>query len=353
MALADRVRRRWRAAWEHVSNVEVDALRDVVAWAEAGPWPAHRLAEEADVHPYDIRNFIAGSGHTRPRHGPGLRMLWFVTESLKQDPAVKPADILTKIELLSATAGRLAIFEPDSDYFFHHLQRLGLVNEESCRNTCERISGQYYSHRLSRHPGKIIRSHYEFLSFTPFNRLPHFINRLRYGALGDKDAVERTAEGQIMRLADTYVLLGFVYRGYRRAGRNPQEGTEYDGLQINLFPAGQIGRAPPSEIDGVFLSYVYNHSYEMGRTKLVRKAGRSAFDPDQVGEFTEKQIQELEPGLDLSGLKPDVSRMLNMPKPVAMPDAAILATCLSVMLTKERLSWNQPADHPPQSTDNA
>lgn len=344
MALADRIRRRWQNAWGQVTAAEIDALRAVIAWAEdAGPWPINRLAEEADVHPHDVRNFLAGS--RRPRHGPGLRMLWFAAR-LKQSAFPKPAEIQAGIETLSRATDRLATFEPDNDYFFRHLQRLDLMDEEKCKAVCADISGHYYSHRLSRNPGNIIRSHYDFLAFTPYNRLPHVINRLKYGSVDDPTAVERTAEGQLIQMADTMVLIGFVYRGYRRVGRRPQDGIKYDGIQINLFPAGQMGRDPPSVIEGLFLSYVYNERYEMGRMKLVRKTrgGRLKFDPQQVGEFTEGQIHKMEPDLDLSGLKLDVSQLLKEEaETFEKPGGAFLASCLSFMLTQNNLSFNAPA----------
>ena len=342
MALADRVRRRWRSAWDQVTPSEISALRDVIEWAEA-QFSVLPLAEEADVHAHDIRNFLGGTA--RPGHRPGLRMLWFAA-GLEQDTSrPKPEDIQAKIKTLSSVARRLAVFEPDDDYFFRHLQRLGMIDETECKDICERISGHYYSHRLSRNPGKIIRSHYEFQTFNPFNRLPHVINRLKYGRANDRTAVERTAEGQIVRLGDTYLLVGFVYRGYRELGKRIRgRKIKYDGLQINLFPSGQMGRSPPSIIEGLFLSYVYNERYEMGRMKLLRKtSGRPLkFDPSQVGEFTVKEIQEMEPNLDLSGLKLDVSRLLE--NEIGERDRALLGTCLSFLLTPENIFWN-PTDN--------
>jgi hypothetical protein len=344
-ALAGPTPLRWRNAWDDVTSGEIDALRDVIGWFEEHQFSALRLANEADVHPHDIRNFLSGT--TRPGHRPGLRMLWFAAQLQQDASSTRPESIKAKIKILSDAARRLAVFEPDDDYFFRHLQRLGMIDEQDCKDICERISGHYYSHRLSRNPGKIIRSHYEFDKFSPFNRLPHFINRLKYGRPNDRAAVERTAEGQIVRLGNMYLLVGFVYRGYRELGKRIRgRKIKYDGLQINLFPAGQLDRNPPSIIEGLFLSYVYDERYEMGRMKLLRKktsGGSLKFDPNQVGEFTVKEIHEMEseePNLDLSELKLDVSRILEKQtgkSDMGKPDMALLAACLSFLLTPENI----------------
>jgi hypothetical protein len=63
------------------------------------------------------------------------------------------------VERVRATTQRLADFEPDADYFFHHLQRLDLTSARACKRLTERLAGSYYSYRLSRRPGHIIRSH--------------------------------------------------------------------------------------------------------------------------------------------------------------------------------------------------
>jgi hypothetical protein len=341
MALADRVRRRWRNAWAQVTPAELDALREVIKWAEA-QFSVARVAEEADVHAHNVRNFLGG---TYPGHRPGLRLLWFGAELEKDTSTAKPEEVQAKIKIVVSATRRLAIFEPDDDYFFRHLQRLGLLDETICKDICNGIAGDYYSHRLSRNRGHIIRSHYEFRKFSPYNRLPHVINRLKYGRIDDQAAVERTAEGQIVRLGDTYLLVGFVYRGFRELGRRIRgRSIKYDGIQINLFPAGQMGHNPPSVIEGLFLSYVYNERYEMGKMKLLRKTSGSAleFDPNQVGEFTVSEIRDMEPNLDLSGLKLDVSRLIESEP--GKPDIAVLSTCLSFLLSPESVFWAPPTE---------
>lgn len=337
MALADRIPGRWQKAWNSIDGLQVDELRDVIRWAEAGPWPADRLAEEAGIHAYDIRNFLGGA---RSGHRPGLRLLWFVGRLRQQSLAAVPEDIRSKIDRLGKIVDRFSDFEPDDDYFFRHLQRLEVSTEDRCRALCRRLSGQYYSHRLSRNPGKIIRSHYEFQKFSPYNRLPHVINRLRYGAVGDNLAIERTAEGQLVEVADTLVLIGLVYQGYRRVGKEDDDKPQYDGIQINLFPINKIGR---SVTEGLFLSYVYNARYEMGRMKLVRKADRKTkFDPDQVGEFTVDQVREMEPDLNLADLAPDVSPLLGPASLLgAKSEQDLLVTCLSFILNREELYQNR------------
>ena len=341
--LAAHVPLRWRDAWAKVTDSEIEQLRSVIAWVvHSHKSSTVRLAEEADVHPHDVRNFLAGTG-SRPGHRPGLRMLWFAAR-LEQDPSpAKPEEIKSKIRALSDVAKRLAVFEPDDDYFFRHLQRLGVIDEQDCKDICEKISGHYYSHRLSRNTGKIIRSHYEFDKFSPFNRLPHFINRLKYGGPTNRDAVERTAEGQIVRLGNAYLLIGFVYRGFRELGKRMRgKKVKHDGIQINLFPAVQMDRKSPSVIDGLFLSYVYGERYEMGKMKLLRKdpsGNPNEFDQRQVGEFTVDEIEKMEPDepdLKLSELKLDVSPMLEGQP--GQSDTVLLAACLSFLLTPENIS---------------
>jgi len=227
-----------------------------------------------------------------------------------------------------------------------------LIEEHDCKAICEQIAGHYYSHRLSRIPGKIIRSHYEFQRFSPFDRLPHVVNRLHYGATSNRDALERTAEGQIIRIGETYVLMAFVYRAnFSDAQKSKEQAVKFDGIQINLFPAGQMGRSPPAVIDGIFLSYVYNQSYEIGRMKLVRKSrvGDKShddynFDPTQVGEFTIDEMERIEPKLELSSLKLDVSSLLESARGLRPAEPAVLAACLSFMLAPEYLKLNLPTD---------
>jgi hypothetical protein len=313
-------------------------MREVIKWALNTSWGYETIAMEADVHEHDVRNLL-NTDH-RPKHWAGLRMLWFAAR-LKTTGSAKPSEhILAKIEMLEAITRDLAVFEPDTDFFFRHLQRLGVVTERDCQGVCKRIAGHYYSHRLSRNPGKIIRSDYEFWRFSPFNRLPHVVNRLRYGSPNVAGAIERTAEGQIMQMGDTFVLLAFVYRGYDRGTRRKPASINYEGIQINLFPAGQMGIDPPSQIDGIFLSYVFDESYEIGRMKLIRKTKdkrKSNFDPTQVGEFTHQELQEIEPAFNPADLELDVTSKIEKRQAPGETDLAILTACLSFVMTREHL----------------
>ena len=339
MAFGDRTLRRWHDVWQRrVSADEVGLLREVIRDVIAMGRSATAIAEEADVHPHDVRNFLAKP--VRPGHWPGLRMLRFAA-NLANDGTFLPVELAAKVDRLREIASRLSIFEPDDDLFFRHLQRLDVTSERGCQQLCAQLAGHYYSHRLSRNPNRIIRSHYEFQPFNPYNRLPHVINRLKYGSLSDPDAVERTAEGQIFQMADTLVLIGFVYRGYRGQGRKTRAETKYDGIQINIFPSGQFSGGHKSVIDGVFTSYVYDDRYEMGEMKLVRtKDGRAAkFDPLEVGEFSFEEIQSKEPGIDFSGLKLDLSANLEGTKRLSeTEDRLLLVSCLSFMVTGDRVS---------------
>ena len=221
MSLSDPRSRRWADMWRNgVSPDDVTCLRQVIAATVEAGLSVSAIADAAEVHPHDIRNFLTKTS-IRPGHWPGLRMLHFAA-NLPVDIASRIPGLTADVERLQVAAGRLAAFDPDADYFFQHLQRLDLTSARTCKRLTERLAGSSTRYP-SRHPGHIIRSHYELQPYNPFNRLPHMVDRPKYGPQDDEAAVERTAEGQIFEMAENLVLLGFVYRGYLAPGRRTPE----------------------------------------------------------------------------------------------------------------------------------
>jgi len=370
------VRGRWTGLWDRVTADEVALLREVVTAVVTARGKAHgavaKMADEAGVHPYDIRNLINGA---RPGHWPGLRLLCYASTCDQMGLLLKQ-HIIDNIHQIQSTVKKLSYLDPDADLFFRHLQRLEVVGEERCKLICEKISGHYYGYRLSRNTGRIIKSHYHFLPFSPYNRLPHVINRLKYGGTEDSPPIARTAQGQVFPMGDALVSIGFVYQGFKPLGSSvmhehneraqkstknisrPQRHNErelrrpvsygdsssgnvkYDGIQINIFPTQQFYNKDQHIFDGVFLSYVYNARYEMGPMKIIRRTKelKFPFDENEVGEFTYDQIGKHDPDLDISKLHLDLSKNMIVQGDYEGLQNMLLATCLSLSISGGKVS---------------
>lgn len=325
MFFSDRSPGRWRDAWERIDSKDVETLREVMREIAQIRKPRDLLCAEIGINDHDLRNFLSAK-RPRPRHWAGLRMLRYAIDDHPGRGHLS-SDTQNKIGILKGLATNLYFFEPEEDYFFKHLQRLKVTSETQCRRMCEQMAGSYYSHRLSRRPGYIIRSHYEIMPFTTYNRIPRFINKLKYGGAPGQprrpDEVKRTSRGQVFPLSDAFIFLGFVFYGY-----DWRSDIEYDGIQVNIFPRNQFVIEDQKIIDGLFLSFVYNDRYEMGPMKFVRSS--TGFDESEVGEFPIDLIKSKEPDLDLSDLTVDISQntqSLNLDSETK----TMLNTCLSFM----------------------
>lgn len=324
-------RHHWREVWDkQVDDEAVGMLRDAIR-AISTIVPRKVICAEAEIHDYDLKNLLSPKAH-RPGHWTGLKLLRFVSEWIP--PAHFDKADVNRINKVKELARRNAAFDPDEDFLFDHLHRLKLLNSDDCKSMCDSIAGDYYSHRLSRRSNHIIRSHYKIFKFNPHNKVPRFVNRLRYGPArsktgSDSGEIERTAVGQIFRIGHAYVLMGFVHYGY-----DVRDVDKYDGIQINIFPSAQFANKNNRIIDGIFLSFVYEDKYEYGQMKLLKS--RSGFRSGEVGEFPFREIRKMAPNLQLEHLQTDVAEKIawatRVGKPTPQLDRAVLNACFSFIL---------------------
>jgi hypothetical protein len=305
---ADRLAKMWQA----VTREEVTRLRQVLAeFVDRGS--RRNICEDAGVHEHDLRNFLSGKSN-RPKFRAGLRLLAYV--------AVRPDDDLDRgtrasVRALRKAMQRVTVFDPDEDYLFKHTRRLKLVDASACERIAAQIQGQYYMYRLSPTKEQVLRSHLELERYNPYNRLPHFVNRLKFGPIDAKGAPFRRSEGQVIPVGDYYLFVGFVFDSFKKATI-----TEYKGVKLLVIPAAALHQDAHKPIGGIFVSFSYGRGdrYEYGPTYLM-KCGEP-FSEANVGEFPISRLSELGMGLKESDLKLDISTLLD--------GTGLLAACLTL-----------------------
>ena len=144
---------RWRDVWERqISDEEVGLLREVMKEVVKSELGRDTICSLAGIQPHDLKNFLADH---RPRYLSGLRMLHYVVNWKASNAS---AGLKKKLKRLEEIARRISIFDPDEDFLYRHLERLGIVKEDDCRRICTQLAGNYDFYRLSRRP-EIGRAH--------------------------------------------------------------------------------------------------------------------------------------------------------------------------------------------------
>ena len=310
-----------RTVWTSGSQDEIDALRAVLR--EAAKFTRSvAICAEADVLEHDLRNFLNGKSQRPANHIFGLRVLMYAARWTANNPS---HHLSTQMELIRKKFEQAIKLQPEEDYFFLHLKRLHVADERSCRRFCDAHSGNYFAYRLGHQKNTIVKSHIEIKSFSPYNRLPRFVNKLVYGPQGDNasvGSVERTAQGQIMSINGSVVFVGFVNYGTNESPTGP-----FKGMQINIFSEEQFDQHDRPFFEGVFLSYVYGGQYEYGPVKITRTDKSFHKSRLEIRQHDAEELSLREPAVKLYELRKDISQITDV-----FDNMVFLSSCLEYII---------------------
>lgn len=317
--------------WDEYGAPKADSLRKVIEAAisarseQSVRQRRAAVAEAAGVLEHDVNNLLSGC---TPKHRPGLKILNYAADLPIHGEGIRlDIDPYTLDEIRSARdlIRKAVPLELDEDYFFLHLKRIGLADEEKCAQFCRTHQGNYYAYRLSHSKNKVVKSHLKILRFNNYNKLPNFTNIVRYNNSDQKRKAEgknikRTARGQIVAVGNFYAFIGLVFYGSDPDVALKNRGPKlYRGAQINIMPQQGFGG---KNTQGYFLSYIFEHGYEYG--PMLLNPCNDDYDKNNVGVFDIAWLAEHDPELQFDLLKLDVSKNI---EPAGL--AAMLATCLS------------------------
>jgi hypothetical protein len=296
--------------WDLIGADQIKSLRSILVNI-ATRMKKLSICEEASIHEYDLRNFLSGNSE-RPRANVGVRLLAFVA---RQPRDQIPSELLADYDVVIETARTMLELEADDDFFFRYLDKIRAMSVSECRIVAKVARGNYYAYRLSNKPDVVLRSHLTVKQYSPFDRLPHFINLAKFGSIEERVAPMRRVEGQVLSVNNTYILVGFVFDNF--------EGPvgAYKGLNVCIVPSADLqNRERP--IKGLFVSFTHGSGdrYEYGPICLMRT--REEFKESGVGEFPLSRLGLQEPALVPEDLKYDL-------KPI-QDDNGMLAACLSL-----------------------
>jgi hypothetical protein len=311
------MRGRPEKAWEKVSERHVRILSKLIAHLSTRYKPAS-ICEDAGIHPYDLNNLLSGST-TRPRAQVGVRLLAYIARFLKTD---FPFELQEDYNQLYLLAGSLFEFDANDDYLFRHLEKMKLMTVNDCKRVAKGAYGTYYMYRMSMIKNVVFRSHLIVSKYNPFDRLPRFANRSKFGPLSSPEGLLRHAEGQIFKLNNAYIYIGFVFD-------NPQNSvSEFKGLKLSVIPFAEFHRKD-GKTRGTFISFTHGGGdcYEYGPMCLVRSPNKEKFDITNVGEFPIERLPLVAPELSPEDLEINLQPHM---------DGQVLATCLSLAVFGNR-----------------
>jgi len=327
-----------RSIWRNVTEQQVADIREAISGLMRIGESARDIAESAGVNTHDVTNFMSGKAG-RPGHKPGVRLIRYIGIHRGRFKDTN-ADLHKRIEWMEKFVSDRSNFEIDLDHFYNHLERLGVIDEKQCAEIADIMSGHYFSYRLGSSPNTIIKSHYEFMKYNAYNKLPHFLNRLRYLEEGSLSEIRRTAEGQLIKLGNNFVTIAFVYQGITSKERKISGKEKYEGIQVNIFPCGAFPLSAGAQVEGLFLSYVLRDRYEFGKMILQKIAATPKgyrFIEQDVGSFDLHDLEEKEPDIKIDRLRLNVSSKINIDE--EGDDLFELASCLSFVLGSNVMSF--------------
>lgn len=266
---------------------QVEALRRVVSYArdELGI-DRKKMAEVAHVDRGDLDNFISrrrpsepgqlGEFKTQtPRNAFALRMLQYaVSEPLIRDAVAtrRSAKLCEDAECLAAALPSVAALA-DTDFLFHHLASLGVIDATRCKVISKRLSGRYYVLRMSSSKRKIVKSYLQVHEVSPYYLVPYFENMLK-----EQDGALRYTQGNVVDMNGNYICFGFV------------EGDvvgNFAGIKVIVVKHGGYEQSN-SIFDALYMSVDNDGSYDVGKARIISTT--DVFDANKIGFFDPEEL---------------------------------------------------------------
>ncbi len=226
-------------------------------------WPQRgvtaQIARKAGVDDRKLRHFIAGKSNAED----------IVTAVGTWIIGHKPASLSNDLRSI-----RHRVYQKDiqkrgerkHDHFFDHLIAQGILQDESeCEDVRKTLAQTYISYRGSNNPGMIVKT---YLKIRPRSRsriVPEFDNYMEFSQGPDRNG-EKIAHGQILKLEDHIVMIGFT--------RLSDDKKNWSGLKIVLLKDVVNSR---QAVQAFFMT----RAYDVGHG-VVYEEGRAFLFPTEI-----------------------------------------------------------------------
>jgi hypothetical protein len=279
---------------------------------------AKELCIEAQLRPHDLKNFIRRDSK-HPNHQAGLRMVsfaikWPIPKNSPLSEGEKSRLAYYQKKMTDATVG--ITFDIDEDYLFKYFETLDLTPDR-CRDICEALAGNYYCYRISRHENKVLQSFNVIRPYDPYDKLPRFVNYMRYGAPTYTNVATNELHGHIFPVGDAYILFGIV-----------NDAAQLRGINFAIIPSLALNTETRKFINCMYVSYAYQRQnepaqYDYGPMLIERT--NDEYRDERIGEYSFADLRKNVPNFPEYILKYDMTDFVDSSK--------LLKLCLSLKLS--------------------